>query len=265
MQLRRALRLRCSADEPRARVVVHVPRRFGQNRLKRFVHRVQHFRRTSIVARQINSLALPAGKARQLLQKEPWLRLTEAIDGLLDVAHEKQVVPAGDPVEYRLLHAIAILIFVHGDPAKLRAVFLRNRFVSERFQRQMLKVVVVQRIRRAFGFGVLPLEAPRNLHERANRPAGMPQHSERVRPFAGKALELFLDEILARRARILSRLFLQLRRSARKAKGGVLHAQKRRAIGVVSLCQQQRAIAGEVVVQHADDARPFGRERVPRE
>ena len=223
MQFRAALRLRRSADQPRTRVVVDVSRARAHHRLKHLVDgRKDGFGRTEVF-RQIDSRARLAGECAEFFEEQPRLCLPEAIDRLLDVAHEKEIVPARDAGENRLLHAVAVLIFVHGNPAKLFAIFLRDLVFAQREQGEMLQIVIIDKILFPFGLGIALLKPRGKGAKRGNHRTGAAKHGQFLRLTAQKAFFLLFDEVFAHVPRGLCARLVLLGYRARKDEPSVFH------------------------------------------
>ena len=79
-----------------------------------------------------------------LLQKQPRLGLTEAVDGLLHVAHHEQVVASGDAGNQRLLHVGGVLVLVHEDVIVALPQGAGGVVVPERPQRAVLQIGIAQ-------------------------------------------------------------------------------------------------------------------------
>ena len=64
-----------------------------------------------------NQLALAAILliSLKLITENLRIRLTEAIDRLLDIAHHKAILPSGKQVQHALLRMVGILILIHHD------------------------------------------------------------------------------------------------------------------------------------------------------
>ena len=127
----------------------------------------------------------PIGVTVVFFGKDGGIRQTEAVDRLLDVAHQKQVLPvAGDGAEDRVLHTADVLIFVHHDLGIARGHLAGERrgravLLCQQPGGKMLQIGIVQHRQAALVFGVLLIEAQRQAQQRLHgvmRQAHAAQH-----------------------------------------------------------------------------------------
>ena len=236
MQARAAVRHLRARDELHALVVGHFAHLLAHDRGEHGVHGMENLLCAAEVFGQVDAPALPAVlPAGELFQKQRGLRGAEPIDGLLDVAHKKQVVRSPDAREQRLLYAVAVLILVHGDDAVFAPVFLGDPIFPEQRDRQMLHVRKVH-------------DVPLLLQRAVCRDAGADERFEREDN--GKCLEkqrrfllgapghggkLLFDERLDAVARVLDGLFVRVRRAFGKAHRRECHQQKPGAVAVIAV------------------------------
>ena len=102
-------------------IVVQLSHGLGHDVAEDKIGTVQHLRARAEVGRQRDGAplpflrGLPGGKATVLVQEDGGVCQAEAVDGLLHISHQKQVVPLGQGVKNGVLHSVGVLVLVHHD------------------------------------------------------------------------------------------------------------------------------------------------------
>ena len=134
-----------SVVQPGVRVVDDLAVAAVHGPLEHPVDEVQNRRAGAEVHRQRQQRAAVSPLVgRVLLQEQPRFGLTEAVDGLLHVAHHEQVVAPGDAGNQRLLHVGGVLILVHEDVIVALPQGPGGVVVPERAQRAVLQIGIAQ-------------------------------------------------------------------------------------------------------------------------
>ena len=107
------------------------------------VHRGQHLRAAAEVVAKVDSLARVPGEGGELLQEQPRLRHAKAVDALLHVPHEEQIVGPLDPVQDGLLDRVAVLVLVHDDGREPVPILPGSLRVLQNIGAEVLQIIEV--------------------------------------------------------------------------------------------------------------------------
>lgn len=72
--------------------------------------------------------------------------MSEAVNALFYIAHDKQIVSAAQSFHYGVLHPVYVLKLVYENHIVFAAKLLSRLLVVKQSERQMLEVVVIQQI-----------------------------------------------------------------------------------------------------------------------
>ena len=126
---------------------------------KHLVHGVYNSGRASEIGVEVNPrAALPGAVARITLHEQAGLRHAEAVNGLLDIAHEEQAILPQDRGKDLLLHGVAVLIFIHENIAEAAAVFAGHGLVLKKIEHLVFHVGIVDDRARRFRFRIALVE-----------------------------------------------------------------------------------------------------------
>ena len=137
--------------------------------------------------------------ARRARKEQRRLRLTEAVDALLHVAHQEQPVLARKAAHDRLLNGAGILVLVDEHIAVLRVKRLAHLVVRKRLQRAMLQIIKVHQRAPALGRRVERVVGAHQLAKAAQRRL-------RHRKIGRRILEAHAKQLSQRRHRLLHAL-----------------------------------------------------------
>ena len=134
------------------------------------IHGVDHVRSRAEVHRQFDALAIVSRRIFGVfLHEERRIGEAEAIDRLLDIAHDEQILAVRNRLHDRLLHFVRILILVDHHGAVFFAERVCDRLVGEDLQCEMLHVVEVDQALVSLGGGIRFGEGERHFDERLDR------------------------------------------------------------------------------------------------
>ena len=170
------------------------------------VHRVQHLRAAAEVVVEVDPVSGIAGEGPKLLQKQPRFRHAEAVDALLHVPNEEQVIAPLDPVQDGLLDGVAVLVLVHDDGREPVPILRRGLLVLQYFRAEVLEIVEVDPIPLPLHAVVDPLLPPPQVREGQQHPGALQLDLPELVPVLAVDALLPLDLLFHPVPRVLQRL-----------------------------------------------------------
>ena len=232
---------------------------------KHLVHGVYNSGRASEIGVEVNSrAALPGAVARITLHEQAGLRHAEAVNGLLNVAHEEQAILPQDRGKDLLLHGVAVLIFIHENVSEAAAVFAGHGLILKKIEHLVFHVGIVDDRARRFCFRIALIKRGDGVIQFAQQWILRLKAGSLLRKRDGISILLRADDFLEIPARFFENILFRLIHAFPADPRELFKSRKRRGISVPRFMQQQPTRSENLPIEMRGKLGVILRDRIPQ-